>query len=118
LPPIWHIRSSATVAHGFWGRQARGGAGAIRRPPFAVVQVVQACSVFGRRGGVPARQILLAQPSLFRPFQGDLLMPPRDGIPECPFAPPAGRTDVKVSPPRGACIHRLGTGGLSPHTVD
>jgi hypothetical protein len=45
-------------------------------------------------------------------------MPPRDVISGFPFAPPAGRTDVKVSPPRGACIHRLCTGGLSPRTVD
>jgi hypothetical protein len=70
-------------------------------------------AVVGRRGGVPARRILLAQPSLFRPFKGGLLMRPRDGIAGCPFAPSTGRTNVDVSPPRGACIHPLGTGSLS-----
>jgi hypothetical protein len=74
--------------------------------------------VFERRGGVPARRILLAQPSLFRPFQGDLLMRPRYVIAGCLFAPPAGRTDVEVSPPRGVCIRHLGTGDLGPRAFD
>jgi hypothetical protein len=76
----WPIRSSPTVSHGFWGRRARGGPGAIGHPPFAVAQVVQVCICFwtSRRGSGEKNSSRTAL--VFWLFQGGLLVHPHDGL--------------------------------------